>query len=387
MPAPDRPPKIMMTAGETSGDLLGAGLAAAIRSMAPDAELFGMGGAAMAGAGVRLVQESGAVSVVGIVEVLAHLPDIRAAMNKLKAAIRKEKPDFLIPVDFPDFNLRLAAYAREQGVRVIYFVSPQVWAWRRRRVHNIRKIVDHMLVLFPFEEPFYREAGVPVTFVGHPVAERVPVQGGEERLAKILQQAGLEPAAPTVALVPGSRKSEISRILPPMLEAARLLRRKRPDLQFLLSRAPGIEAGWLENNLPGEPVQGLAVHGGDFPELLRGCKAGVVASGTASLEAAMTGLPMVVVYRMQTLSYLLGRLLVRVDHVAMPNLVAGSRVLTELVQGDCRADRIAHELGRLLDDPERCAEIRSALIGIRERLQGRGAYARAAQAVLNHWNP
>jgi len=387
MPGPERPPRIMITAGETSGDLLGAGLAAAIRSVRPDAELFGMGGEAMAGAGVRLVQDSAPVSVVGIVEVLSHLSDIRAAMARLKAVIDEEKPDILVPVDFPDFNLRLATYARSRGVRVVYFVSPQVWAWRKGRVHQIRRIVDHMLVLLPFEEPFYREAGVPVTFVGHPVAERVPAAGSDELLESILDHAGLSPDAPTVALVPGSRKSEVGRILPAMLGAARLLSRERPELQFLISRAPGIEAGWFEGQLAAAAVPRLVAHGGSFPELLRGCRAGVVASGTACLEAAMTGLPMVVVYRMNLVSYLLGRLLVQIDHIAMPNLVAGRAVLPELVQGECRPDRIAEELSRLLDSPDQAAEMRSALLAIRDQLQGQGAYPRAAEAVLNHWNP
>ncbi len=244
-----------------------------------------------------------------------------------------------------------------------------------------------MLVLFPFEDPFYRDAGVPVTFVGHPVVERVAAEGGGQLLKSVLIQAGLNPERPTVALVPGSRKGEVARILPPILKAAGLLHRDRPELQFLLSRAPGIEEDWLMRQMGGVPVANLAVHCGDFPEVLRGCAAGAVASGTASLEAAMTGLPMVVVYRMNLLSYLLGRLLVEVDYVAMANLVAGKPVLPELVQGECRADRIAAELSLLLDDRHRASGIRSALLGIREQLQGQGAYARAAQAVLNYWNP
>jgi lipid-A-disaccharide synthase len=377
----------MITAGETSGDLLGAGLAGAIREISGDAELLGMGGEAMARAGVRLVQDSRPLSVVGLVEVLAHLPEIRAAMKRLRTVIREEKPDILIPVDFPDFNLRLASYARSCGVRVVYFVSPQVWAWRKRRIRKIREIVDHMLVLFPFEASFYETAQVPVTFVGHPVVERLPADGDGELLGRVLAEGGLDPAGPTVALVPGSRRGEIGRILPPLLGAARLLERQRPDLQFLLSRAPGIDPDWLARQTAGSGLKGLVVHGGRFPEVLRGCRAGVVASGTATLEAAMTGLPMVVVYRMNRLSYLLGKLMVQVDHVAMPNLVACRRVLPELIQGDCTAERIAAELGDLMDSPERSAEIRTALSGIRNRLQGEGAYRRAAEVVLNHWNP
>jgi lipid-A-disaccharide synthase len=376
----------MITAGEASGDLLGAGLAGAIREIRSDAELIGMGGDAMAGAGVRLLQDYRPVSVVGIVEVLGRLPEIRAAMNRLKAAIREQKPDILVPVDFPDFNLRLASYASSLGVKVVYFVSPQVWAWRRRRVRRIREIVDHMLVLFPFEESFYRQEKVPVTFVGHPVVERVPASGESELLQQVLVDGGLDPAGPTVALVPGSRRAEVGRILPPVLGAARLLKVRRPDLQFLLCRAGGIDPEWLVSQVNRYGVEDLVIHDRSFPEPLRGCLAGVVASGTATLEAAMTGLPMVVVYRMNGLSYLLGKMLVQVDHVAMPNLVAERRILPELVQEECTADRIADELEQILESPERAAGVRDALLGIRSLLHGQGAYQRAAEVVLNHWN-
>ncbi len=380
-------PRIMITAGEASGDLLGAGLASAILARQPQAVLFGMGGAAMAGAGVRLVQDSAAVSVVGLFEVLSHLPVIREAMERLKQTILDEKPDILVPVDFPDFNLRLATWAASRGVRVVYYVSPQVWAWRRRRVHAIRKIVDRMLVLFPFEARFYEEAGVPVTFVGHPVAERVPVEGDPHLLRSVLAGAGLSRSAPTIALLPGSRTGEVDRILPFMLDGAKILAAANSDLQFLVSSAPSLPAGRIEQVVSAAGLKRAVVHTGDFPEVLRGCRAGVVASGTATLEAAMTGLPMVVVYRMNLFSHLLGRMLVHVDHVAMPNLVAGERVLPELIQGDCNGSAIAAAITPLIEDCHRRDSMQEALRGIRGKLEGDQAYARAAAAVLTHWVP
>ena len=380
-------PRIMITAGEPSGDLLGAGLAGALLAKRPDAVLLGMGGPAMAEAGVRLVQDSAAVSVVGLFEVLSHLPAIRAAMDRLKQVILEEKPDILVPVDFPDFNLRLAKWAARRGVRVVYYVSPQVWAWRRRRVHAIRKIVDRMLVLFPFETGFYEDAGVPVTFVGHPVAERVPAAGNSDKLRTVLAGVGLNPEGTTVALLPGSRTGEVDRILPFMLDGARILSELHPELQFLVSSAPSLPAGKIEQVVAEAGLDRVVVHTGDFPEVLRGCVAGVVASGTASLEAAMTGLPLVVVYRMNSLSYLLGRLLVKVDHIAMPNLVAGERVLQELVQGDCNGPAIAAALTPLLENRQKRESVQAALAGIRGRLEGRQSYARAADAVLSHWVP
>jgi len=204
-----RAPRIVLSAGEASGDRLGAGLAHALRRRHPEIELLGMGGPQMAEAGVRLVQDASEVAVVGIQEVLAHLPAIRRAMRSLETVLRDERPDLLVPIDFPDFNLRLAARARRAGVDVVYFVSPQVWAWRRGRVHGIRRLVRQMLVLFPFEVDFYERAGVPVTFVGHPLAEAPPEPRSREELCTA---AGLDPERETIALVPGSRRSEVSRL-------------------------------------------------------------------------------------------------------------------------------------------------------------------------------
>jgi lipid-A-disaccharide synthase len=335
-----------------------------------------MGGPQMAEAGVRLVQDAGEVAVVGIQEVLAHLPAIRKAMRVLEGVLVDERPDLLVPIDFPDFNLRLSARARRADVDVVYFVSPQVWAWRRRRVHRIRQLVRRMLVLFPFETAFYEEAGVPVTFVGHPLAEQGSAPRSREELCAA---AGLDAGREIIALVPGSRRSEVERLLRPMLEAARRVRERRPWTQTLVTLAPGLSREWFERELGQDDVR---LHEGDFPEILSVCQAGAVASGTASLEAAVTGLPMVVVYRMGAVSHLIGRALVKLPHIAMPNLVAGRGVVPELIQGECNPERIAEELLRYLEDSDHAQRVRAELKEIRSLLGGPGVYDRAAEQIL-----
>ncbi|HZN55035.1 MAG TPA: lipid-A-disaccharide synthase [Candidatus Polarisedimenticolaceae bacterium] len=370
--------KIMISAGEASGDRLGAGLARALRARAPSVELIGMGGDEMAEAGVRLLQHASEVAVVGIVEVIRHLPAVRRAMGRLEAALAGERPDLLVPIDFPDFNLRLAAQSRRAGIPVVYYVSPQVWAWRKGRVRTMRAIVRRVLVLFPFEKAFYDAAGVAATFVGHPAA------ASRSRASRfsLLPALGLDPGRRVLALLPGSRVGEAGRLFPIQLEAARRLREDEPGLQLVVPRARTIPRGFLEGIARDRGVAGLAICDGPYPDLLEAADAGIVASGTATLDAALAGLPFVAVYRMQPLSYLVARALVRVDHVALPNLVAGRRIVPELVQGECDPASIAREVAPLLRDPERAARMREALGGVRSRLVGDGAFDRAAEAVL-----
>lgn len=374
-----RRPRILLSAGEASGDRLGAGLARALLARRPDLELVGMGGAQMRAAGVRIVQDAADVAVVGITEVLKHLPAIRAAMRELEARIA-EGVDLVVPIDFPDFNLRLAARAHAAGRRVVYFVSPQVWAWRRGRVRQIRRVVRRMLVLFPFECAIYEAAGVPVSFVGHPVAEQAREFRDRDALCQL---ARLDPSRGIVALVPGSRRSEVGRLLRPMLQAAELMAARHPRMQWLLTRAPSLDADWFAASVS-EASSGLRprIHCGDFPEILSICDAGVVASGTACLEAAVVGMPLVVVYRMAPLSHLIGRALVRLPFVALPNLVAGEEVAPELIQGACRPERIAEELLRFVEQPRLAAESRARLAAVREQLGGEGIFERAAEALL-----
>jgi len=379
-----RPLRIMLSAGEASGDRLGAGLAEALRRRHAEIDLIGMGGEKMAAAGVRLIQDSSEVAVVGIWEVLRHLPAIRRAKGLMESALVGEKPDLLIPIDFPDFNLRLAAGAKRAGVPVVYFVSPQIWAWRQGRVRKIRSLVRRMMVLFPFETEFYEAAGVPVTYVGHPVVDRA--EGGLNA-EQLRERVGLDPEREVIALVPGSRREEVERLLPPMHGAADVLRRRRPDLQFLVPLAPGLPRQVCERIVEADGIKNIRLHSGDFPDILSLCSAGVVASGTASLEAAAVGLPMVVVYRVSPLSYAIGRALIKVENIALPNLVAGRRVVPELIQGRCNAGAIADALARYLDDPEEVARVRRELGAIRRKLGGPGVFDRAAEALLAELSP
>jgi lipid-A-disaccharide synthase len=338
-----------------------------------------MGGEQMAAAGVRIIQDSSEVAVVGIFEVLAHLPAIRRAKNRLEERLRREKPDLFVPIDFPDFNLRLAAGAHAAGVAVVYFVSPQIWAWRKGRIRQIREIVRRMLVLFPFETTLYEEAGVPVTFVGHPVADRPREVPPRETLCR---QAGLDPGGRIVALLPGSRRGEVRRLLPVLLETARIMSARRAGLQWLIPQAPGLAPEALDAARKERSCGEIRVHAGDFPGILGICDAGAVAAGTASLEAAVVGMPMVVVHRIHPVSYMLARSLVGVERVALPNLIAGRDLVPELLQRDCTPPRIAEELGRYLDDPERARSAREGLAEVRGRLGGAGVFERVATQVL-----
>ena len=340
-----------------------------------------MGGPQMRDAGVRLVQDSAEVSVVGIWEVLARLPQIRRAMHRLERVLEDERPDLLVPIDFPDFNLRLAARAGRSNIGVVYFVSPQVWAWRPRRVHQIRRLVREMLVLFDFEREFYRDADVPVTWVGHPLAEAPP---DTSDLADLRRRIGLQPDSTAVALLPGSRAGEIKRHMPVLLGAAALLRRERPALEFLVPLAPSAPGCVVRDTIRDSGLERIHVHAGDFPGVLRVCTAGAVASGTASLDAAMVGLPMVVIYRMSPITYWIGKRLIQVDHIAMPNLIAGKGIVPELLQDECNAARIAAELDRYLGDPSHAESVRNALQAVSRKLGDPGVYARAAERVLAH---
>jgi lipid-A-disaccharide synthase len=299
-------------------------------------------------------------------------------MGRLENAVRDERPDIVVPIDFPDFNLRLATFVHAAGVPVVYYVSPQVWAWRRGRVRTMRALLRRMLVLFPFESVFYEAEGVPATFVGHPAAA---VRERASRNA-LLPRLALDPKHPVVALLPGSRAGEAGRLFPIQLAAARELRLSHPSVQFVSPKARTIPDGLLQGLAAASGLHGLVIWEGDYPEILEVADAGVVASGTATLDAALAGLPFVAIYRMQFVSYLIARALVRVNHIALPNLVAGARIVPELVQGDCTPTAIAAELRGLLDDPTRARALREGLSGVRAQLCGDGAFDRAAAAVL-----
>ena len=369
--------KVMMVAGEASGDLHGAHLLEALCKIDPHVQCFGMGGDALHRAGMTLVYHHRSFSVVGITEVFLKLRVILKALRELKQSLDRERPDLVILVDFPDFNFRLAKAAHKRGIPVLYYISPQVWAWRPGRVKLISKWVRKMVVFFPFEVPIYRAAGVDVEWVGHPLLDIVrPSLSRKEALQKF----NLSPDRPIVALLPGSRESEIEKLLSILLASAEILQREIPTLQFVIPLASGMSrevlSPWVrESPIPVKVVEGLTYDVMNVADLL------ITASGTATLEGAILGRPMVIIYRVSPLSYWIGRMLVRVDHIGMVNLVAGKGLMPELLQKDANPERIAAESLPILKDPDLRRQMMEGTEEVRRNLGEPGAVGRAASIV------
>jgi lipid-A-disaccharide synthase len=382
----ERPPeslRLMLVAGEESGDAHAAALVGALRERAPEAafEFFGAAGARMREAGVEPVVRDEDLAIMGIVEVARALPRFLAAYRALKRAAVERRPDAVVLVDWPDFNLALARALRRRGLRVIYYISPQLWAWRAHRVRQVRRDVDLMLTILPFEAGWYARRGVAqVEFVGHPLSGEVkPRLTREEFRAR----HRLDAARPLVALLPGSRRKELERHLPLMLDAASRLARERPGAQFVVALAASREREEAESIIAASGFGGenLFVTRGETREALAGSDAAAVCSGTATLEAALVATPLVVVYKESAVNWhTLGRL-IRVEHYGLVNLVAGERVAPELIQDDFTGAALARELSALLD-PARNADARSRLRRATARLGDAGASLRAADAVL-----
>jgi lipid-A-disaccharide synthase len=369
---------LLVSSGEVSGDQYAGELVRQLRARGEEVAVFGLGGDRLAAEGAHLVAHVRDLGVVGLLEVVRHIHRLRAVFRSVLAEVDRRHPSLAVLLDYPDFNLRLARELKRRGVPVVYYVSPQVWAWRRGRVTTIRQTVAHMIVIFPFEEALYRQAGVPVTFAGHPLVDLVRVPQDRDGF---LAAQGLDPARPVLAVLPGSRRQEVVHNLGPLARALRLLAAQRRDLQFVIAAAPGLDASIFDAALSGLHAVRLS---GRAHEIMASATAGLVASGTATVEAALLDLPMVVVYRLSPLTYLLGRPLVRVPHFAMANLIAGREVVRELIQRKFRAEAVAEEALALIDDPQRRAEVRAGLAEVRRRLGPPGASARAAAMVAQY---
>jgi lipid-A-disaccharide synthase len=371
-----RKKELLVVAGEASGDLHGARLVSELRRLVPGLETFGLGGDELAAAGLQPVAHSSEVSVVGITEVLRVLPRIREVFASLLAEVDRRRPDAAVLIDFPDFNLRLAKELQKRGLRVIYYISPQVWAWRKGRVRTISRLVDRMLVLFPFEVDFYRRHHVDVVHVGHPLVDEVPeLESAWDRL-----EAGGEPEGPfRIALLPGSRLSEVESLLPTMLESVRRMAAELPVEAFLV-KAPTVPREVLEEQiqLSGLPVRIVSE---DRFAAVADAHLALCASGTATLEVGLLGTPMIVLYRLGFWTWSLARLLVRLPSISLVNLVLGRPVVPELLQGDANPERIAAEAERILLDDGVRKEMRTGLAELRERLGEGGASGRAAKEV------
>ena len=372
--------QVMISCGEASGDLYAAALASEISRADPGGRVFGLGGDRLAAAGAELVGHYGGLSVTGLVEALAVVPRALAMLRRLVAAARSRRPDVLVVIDFPDFNFRLASAVRRLGIPVVYYVGPQVWAWRSGRVRAMRRFVHRMLVIFPFEEAVYREAGIPVEFVGHPLVDLT--ETGASRAA-VLGAVGLAPAAPTVALLPGSRPNEVQQLLPVLVTAAARIAAAQPDAQFVVARAPHLDdelfAPLRRWDGPGHPP---AVVESRTDAVLSSSDVVVTASGTATVQAALHERPMVIVYKVSPLTYRIGRRFLRVDTFGMVNLVAGESIVPELIQERCTPEAIADEVLGYLTDADHVLCTRASLRAVRAQLGASGASRRAAEAVL-----
>ncbi len=370
----DTPRRVMVIAGEASGEARAARLVEELRRLHPQTSFFGIGGERMRTAGVDTLVDCREMAVLGLFEVLRHYRRIKGVLERMRELLRSERPDLLILVDYSGFNLRLAPTAKELGIPVLYYISPQVWAWRKKRVVKIREVVDQMVVVFPFEVPLYEKAGVPVQYVGHPLLDEVHSELDRTAAANTF---GLDPTRPTIGLFPGSRRNEVQRLLPTLLDAAERIHAERPEIQFLLPQATTIERAEIDNLLADRSLP-LTVVENRFYDVTRACDAIATASGTATLEIALMGVPLVVVYRIASLSYHIIRRLVRLKHIAMCNIVAGEEVAKELLQGEVTAQRISKELLRLLD-PQVHTETTARLSKIRETLGEPGGAGRAAK--------
>ncbi|WP_109486413.1 lipid-A-disaccharide synthase [Occallatibacter savannae] len=372
-------PSIFISAGEASGEHYGALLIDELRNQLAlsgrDATFLGMGGPRMVQAGLKRIVRSEDVAVMGITEVVRHLPRIYREFRKLKASIRQHRPDIAILIDFPDIHFKLAEEFHRLGIPVIFFVSPQLWAWKKHRIKLVQKYVSKMLVIFPFEEPFYREHGVEVTFVGHPLADLSTPEITRERFAR---EAGLNPERSWIALLPGSRPKEIGDNLPQMLAAARILSLRGPraagsrkEFEFVIPLAPTLNASQRKMlaALVRHHGEGLPVHTVDDARgALYHARASVVASGTATVEAALLGNPFIAVYRVSKLTYEIARRIVKVPFVAMPNLIAGKMVVPELIQNAFTAGNIVRQIEPLLPEGAVRESMKMELARIRDLL-------------------
>jgi lipid-A-disaccharide synthase len=408
--SPSRPLRVLLSAGEASGEMYGAELIAALREMIASptsancgqmwatTEFFGLGGERMREAGCELVVEAREVAVVGLFEVLSHLPRIYRHFHRLLAEVDRRRPDVAVLIDFPDWNLRLAKQLHRRGIPVVYYVSPQLWAWRRWRVKLVQRYVSQMLVIFPFEQDFYSRHGVQVEFVGHPLGELEPpgadeVKSGREGFA---QRWGLDPSRQWIALLPGSRRKELRMNLPAMLGAARRL---GADFQYLMPVASTLDRDWVQtvisfcedfwdDNHPRSGFSPQPIHlTDDARASLLHARVGVVASGTATVEAALIGTPFVMVYRLGRLTWNLGRRLVKLPYYGMVNLIAGREVVPELIQERFTPEAVEYHVRAMLEDGPARQRMLDALAEVRERLRGAPAAKekpaqRAARAVL-----
>jgi lipid-A-disaccharide synthase len=368
--------RVMLIAGELSGDLHGAGLVRELKKRKPDLEVYGVGGDGMKGAGMELIFHIKDLSFMGFAEVLKHLPTIRKVRHSLLEVVARRKPDVLILIDYPGFNLRFARQAKAHSIRILYYISPQVWAWGKRRVEMMKGLIDKMFVVFPFEVDIYREAGIEVEFVGHPLLETIGELG---RADGFRERFGISRGKRLLALLPGSRLQEVERILPMMAEAASVLKNEF-ECEVAVSVAPNLDEDFYR-----QLVGSFSFHfvSGATYDLVRNSELAFVTSGTATLETACFGTPMIVVYRTSFPTYWIGRMLITLKTIALVNIVAGRKVVPELIQGKMTPENLVREARRILRSAAVAQQMRTELLAVRGKLGTPGASARVAEQVLH----
>lgn len=366
----------LIVTGEASGDLHGANLIQASATLDPGLSFFGVGGKRMADAGCRILFPGEELAVMGLVEVVGHFPTIWRAFQRLKGILLgPERPDLLILIDFPDFNLRLAREAKRAGVPVLYYVSPQVWAWRRGRVKKIARVVDRLAVIFPFEAEFYRGEDLEVEYVGNPLLDEARVTTGRE---EFLRSCGIDPARRVVGLFPGSRGNELRYNFETIVGAAGRIVQRFPDIAFLLPVAPSLEIEAFRERLAGHDLP-VTLTRESIYDVANACDAVICVSGTVTLQTALAGTPMAVVYKMAPLTYQIGKRMIRVPFISLANIVAGEGVIREFIQDGATAETVAAEILRFLDDPDYSGTVRQGLSRVRERMGEKGCSARVAR--------
>jgi lipid-A-disaccharide synthase len=369
---------IMIVAGEASGDMYGARLVEEAHRLDSSVRFFGIGGPAMRAAGAETLIDSKGMAVVGLIEVISHFGVIYHAYRTLKNIIRENPPDLLILIDYPGFNLRIASVAKKAGVRILYYITPQVWAWHASRAGKIANLVDHAAVIFPFEAPIFEKEGLAVTFVGHPLIDMaVPTMSREQAQSKF----GLRTDCRTVGLFPGSRKREITLLLPIMLESASRLKKSFPDLQFILPRASSVDRSLLDQFLIDSDIEVIVIEGKNY-DVMQVCDAIIAASGTVTMEIALFGIPMAIIYKVAELTYRIGQLLVELDTYGICNIVAGRKIVQELIQHDVTSEKITAEISRILEDESYSSTMRAQLLDVKQKLGEPGAAGRVAALAL-----
>lgn len=372
------PKKVMLVSGESSGDQHAANLFLELKKRSPDIQGIGMGGKKMSAAGIELFYDASQIGVIGVIEVIKRYPEIKRALRAMQTLLLEQRPDLLICIDYKEFNFKLARFAKQHGIKVLFYVSPQVWAWRPGRVVKYGKVIDMMAVIFPFEVPFYERENVPVRYVGHPSVDTAYAKYSREEGFKVY---GLDLDKPVVGILPGSRTDEINRMLPVMLQAAEQIQKSIPDVQFVLPQADSVADELLQASLQLSGIQVKRTKK-EFHDTVQCCDAIMTVSGTATLEIGLLNVPMLVAYKLSTITYLLAKVLVNTEFIGLPNIIAGKSVVKEFIQYAATPQNLAQEIIHLLQDKQYAQTVRAGLQSVKVKVGEGGGSKNMAELAL-----